>query len=184
MNLGFDLDGVLYPWHEKVWSILTNDEIISSSFDEYWDKEWIVMREEKPTLFMNFVNDPLMYSCMSPYSGVRSFLLDLKHKGHKIWYVTQRSKHLDFTTRAWVRHSQLPFEDNVIRVEGSKRRTIIEKEIDLFVDDATRHAEDLKDFTKVILVRRPYNKEIQKNFDSVNSVLQVGRYINGNSTIS
>lgn len=179
MNLGFDLDGVLYPWHEKVWSELNISGLIESTFNEFWDKEWLIMREEKSILFMNFVNDPLMYSCMSPYYGARSLLKTLKESGHTIWYVTQRSKHLDFTTRQWVRHWKLPFEDNVVRVEGSKRLTIIEKEIDFFVDDAIRHAQDLKDFTKVILINRPYNKEIQKDFDSVDSVLQVGKYING-----
>ena len=179
MNLGFDLDGVLYPWHEGVWKQLTVDGYITSSFEEYWDKEWKIMREKQSTLFMNMVNEPLMYSSQAPYFGVRSLLECLKLDGHKIWYVTQRPRHLDFITRQWIRRWRLPFEDNVIRVEGSKRQVIIENEIDLFVDDAIRHAEDLKDFTKVILVKRPYNKEIQENFDSVDSVLQVGKYING-----
>ena len=128
---------------------------------------------------MNMVNDHLMYSSQAPYFGVRSFLKSLKIQGHMIWYVTQRPDHLDYTTRAWVRHWRLPFEENLVRVDTSKRKVVIEKEIDLFVDDAARHAIDLDKFTKVILVKRPYNKDIQKNFDTVDSVLEIGKYING-----
>jgi uncharacterized HAD superfamily protein len=179
MNLGFDLDGVLYPWHEKVWKELTNMEKITSSFEVYWSEEWKDMRENQNTLFMNMVNNPLMYSSQAPYFGVRSFLKSLEIEGHDIWYITQRPRHLDFTTRAWVKHWRLAYPENVIRVETSKRRAVIEKEIDLFVDDSIRHAEDLKDYTRVVLRKRPWNTEIQENFDTVDSVLQVGRYING-----
>ena len=178
MNLGFDLDGVLHPWHEGVWKRLKHEGYIDTTFNVYWDKEWIDMRDNKPTLFMNMVNDPLMYSSQAPYYGVRSFLKFLKIQGHNIWYITQRPFHLDYVTRAWVRHWKLAYPENVVRVEGSKRRTIIEKEIDLFVDDMPKHAEDLDDFTKVILVKRPYNVDVQKNFDTVDSVLQIGEYIN------
>jgi FMN phosphatase YigB (HAD superfamily) len=180
MNLGFDLDGVLYPWHEKVWKELTNMDKIDTTFDGYWSnyKEWRTEGNNE-TLFMNLVNDPLMYSSQAPYFGVRSFLKSLEIEGHDIWYITQRPRHVDFTTRAWVKHWRLAYPENVIRVETSKRLPVIEKEIDLFVDDAIRHAEDLKDYTKVILRNRPWNVGAQENFDTVDSVLQVGRYING-----
>ncbi len=179
MNIGLDLDGVLHPWNEGVWKRLTHEGFITSSFDEYWDKEWKVMRDEKPTLFMNMVNDPLMYSSQAPYFGVRSFLTTLKNAGHKIWYVTQRPVHLKYTTESWLRHWRFPFQKNLIVTENSKKMAVITNEIDLFVDDAARHVIELDNFTKVILVRKPWNKDVQKNFDTVNSVLEIGKYING-----
>ena len=179
MNIGLDLDGVLHPWHEGVWRRLTNEGYIDTSFDVYWDQGWLEMREEQPILFMNMVNDPLMYSSQAPYFGVRSFLKSLKNDGHTIWYITQRPEHLEFTTECWVRHWRLPFEENLIRVDTSKKRIIIEKEIDLFVDDSERHVVAVKDFTNVILIEKPWNKEVQKDYNSVASVLQIGKYING-----
>ena len=77
MNIGFDIDGVLHPWHEGVWEKLTQYGYINSSFDIFWDKEWEVMRKEKPILFMNMVNDSLMYSSKAPYFGVESLLKNL-----------------------------------------------------------------------------------------------------------
>ena len=179
MNLGFDLDGVLHPWHEGVWKRLTHEGYITSTFDEYWDRGWLDMKENQNILFMNMVNDPLMYSSQAPYYGTIELLNSLKEDGHKLWYITQRPPHLEYTTKAWVRHWKFPFQDNLVRVDTSKRMVIIEKEIDLFVDDAVRHVEDLKNYTKVLLVKRPYNKEVQENFDTISSVLEIGKYING-----
>jgi len=179
MNLGFDIDGVLYPWHEKVWRDMIFREHISSSFDKFWDKEWLEMKENNRTLFMNYVNDPLMYSSSPPYYTV-DYLLDVwKKDGHKIWYITQRPDHLDYVTKAWIKRWRFPYQENLIRVKESKRRAIVENEIDLFVEDAIRHAEDLDGFTKVILVKRPYNKEIQNKFTTVNNITEVPQYING-----
>jgi uncharacterized HAD superfamily protein len=180
MNLGFDLDGVLYPWHENVWKTLRELGIVESSFEVYWDKEWIDMRENQNTLFMNFVNEPTMYSALAPYYGVKELLDKFKEDGHTIWYITQRPEHIDFITRRWVKRWRLPFSDNVIRVETSKKIPVVEKEIDLFVDDAIRHAEELSNYTKVILVRKPWNKEIQEKFEGVDTVLHIGEYINRN----
>jgi hypothetical protein len=180
MNLGFDLDGVLHPWHEGVWKLLKGRGYIDSSFEQFWSN-WTEWKENNRILFMNMVNDPLMYSTQAPYYGADKMLQELKDRGHKIWYITQRPSHLDFTTKAWAKRWKLPNYENLIRVETSKKKAVIEKEIDLFVEDAIRHAEELNGFTKVILVKRPYNVEVHDKFDTVDSVLEVTKYINGRS---
>jgi len=178
MNIGFDLDGVLHPWHEGVWKRLKREGHITTSFEQFWSN-WIEWKENNKILFMNMVNDPLMYSSQAPYYGADKMLHELKDVGHIIWYVTQRPSHLDYTTKHWVKRWRLPYPENLIRVEKSKKIVVVAKEIDLFVEDAARHAEELDGFTKVILVKRPYNKEVQENFDTVNSVLEIKKYING-----
>ena len=179
MNIGLDIDGVLYPWHEGVWQKLKTEGYIDSNFDTFWNKEWIDMRDNRSTLFMNLVNDPMMYSSHAPYYGTRELLKTFDEAGHKLFYVSQRPRHLEFTTKAWVTHEKLPQEDNVFVVETSKRDAVIVNQIDLFVDDAPRHVEELQEFCKVVLVRRPYNRDIQENFECIDSILQLGEYING-----
>ena len=177
MNIGLDLDGVLHPWHEGVWKKLRAEGFINSSFEVFWSEEWEDMRDNKNTLFMNMVNDPLMYSSQAPYFGVRSFLKFLNLQGHNLFYVSQRPSHLEFTTKQWIRHWKLSQEDNVFVVKTSKRDVVIEKEIELFVDDASRHVQELQNYCKVVLVRRPYNVDVQENFDCIDSILQLGEYI-------
>lgn len=179
MNLGFDLDGVLYPWHERVWRDMVQRKHISSSFTEFWDEEWLVMKDERRTLFMNYVNDPLMYSSSPPYYEVDSLLKGWSKDGHKIWYVTQRADHLDYTTKSWIKRWKFPSPENLIRVAESKKLPIVTNEIDLFVEDAKRHAEELDGFTKVILVKRPYNKDIQDDFTTINNLTELPQYIKG-----
>jgi uncharacterized HAD superfamily protein len=137
------------------------------------------MKENRKTLFMNYVNDPLMYSSNPPYYTTE-FLLDIwKKKGYKIWYITQRPEHLNYVTEAWIKRWKFPFPENLIRVETSKKLPVIENEIELFVEDAVRHAEELDGFTKVILVKRPYNKEIQDKFTTINNITELPKYLNG-----
>ncbi len=120
-----------------------------------------------------------MYSSKAPYYGVESFLNKLASDGHTLWYISQRPSHLDFTTRMWVKQWKFPFQENLIITDNSKRMAVIDNEIELFVDDAPRHILELCEYTKVILIERPYNKSIQNEFDSVDSVLKVEQFING-----
>lgn len=177
MNIGFDIDGVLYPWHEKVHRDMVSKGHITNTFDKFWDKCWLEMKDTNETLFMNYVNDPLMYSTSPPYFGTEELLYKLKRQGHLIWYITQRPKHLDFVTKSWVRRWRLPYEENLIRVDTSKKLPVIENNIDLFIEDAIRHAEELDGFTKVILVKRPYNKDIQDDFTTINNLTELPEYI-------
>ena len=179
MNLGFDLDGVLYPWHEKVHREMLHRGETTESFDKFWQEGWLRMKEENRVLYMNYVNDPLMYSSSAPYYTVEDLLNSWKNQGHKIWYITQRPLHLKFVTESWVKRWKFPYPENLIRVEESKKLPVIENEIDLFVEDAIRHAEELKNYTKVILIKRPYNKEIQKEFITISNVTELPQYING-----
>jgi hypothetical protein len=60
MSFGWDIDGVLYPWHDYAYeqAKLSLGDI---TFDEFWHPTdgWVV-NNEGSTLMMNIVNNPLL----------------------------------------------------------------------------------------------------------------------------
>src|SRR3989304_5839581 len=111
MNLGFDIDGVLYPFHEVVYNYCHRDLGMKLTYDEFW---------------YNIIND--------------------KFSKQENLFITNN---------------------------GDKAKYIVDHKIEVFVEDRDKNALELKDYTKVILVKKLWNESIRDQFLCVDSVLEL-----------
>ena len=90
-----------------------------------------------------------------------------------LYYVTSRIKSNWNVTKYWFKRNKIPQRENLYLNEGEKLPVILKNEIDVFVEDRVMHILELKNHTKVILVRQPWNEEIWDEVTTIDSVLQV-----------
>lgn len=163
-KLGFDVDGVLYPWHEMVVEdmIATGDVPVGTTVGRFFLE---IMPNLSTEIQKIIVENHRYY--------IRPFLIDgakkvLNHlaKDWEIFYITSRPFEVESATKAWFRTMGLPNKDSVYVVNGGKRPMVELLDLDIFVDDRTSHVEELHDICPVILVTQPWNK----NYNEENHV--------------
>jgi len=171
MNLGFDIDGVLYPFHEVAYNYCHRDLGMKLTYDEFW---YNIINDKFSKVFVdNLVNDPKHYNKFLIDPKILDLLNALSME-HTIYYVTARPKELNFTTRTWFERNKLPQLENLfITNNGDKVKYIVDHKIEVFVEDRDRNALELKDYTKVILVKKLWNESIRDQFLCVDSVLEL-----------
>lgn len=158
MNVGFDLDGVLYPWHDAVYGWCINNDLTKVDYDSFWSDWWW----NKNTMFqMNIVNDPTLYETFMPTEQHMQFIKDIAKK-HTIFYVTGRPIELDRVTRRFMEKCGYPFTDNII-FSKDKAMEVVRNRIDVFVEDFYQNAAEIAKHCKSFLVNAPYNRHNKGN---------------------
>ena len=70
--------------------------------------------------------------------------------------------------------NKLPQQENLfITNNGDKAKYIVDHKIEVFVEDRDKNALELKDYTKVILVKKLWNENIRDQFTCINTVLEL-----------
>ena len=169
-RIGFDVDGVLYDWHDVVHDYCVQELGIKEDFLTFWRK--IVAEEYSKTFLYNLINDPLLVIKRNIDPPILKLLNDLSKK-YEIFYITSRPNAVRNATQYWFRTNRLPQIENLTICQGDKIPYIKDFKIELFVEDMKKHALALKDITTVVLVRKPWNEEVQDQFICINSVLEL-----------
>ncbi len=174
MNIGFDLDGVLYPWQEVIHKYCLDHNITHDS-DE--TKFWTSWAKANEGIMSELVLISEFYHRSSPYPGVIEMLLRLAKK-HTIYYITGRPKSVEAETFKYLLEWGFPSPTNLMFV-SNKARAIQKMEIKAYAEDRIELAMSMCLFTKTFLVTRPYNKAfvVPDNITRVDSVLAVERLI-------
>lgn len=162
-KLGFDIDGVLYPWHE----IVLEDLILLGAMPK---GSTVGSMFTFPGAFHKFsqnmqqgiLGSSKYYVCPVFREGARDVLHTLS-ENWEIFYVTSRPFEIESPTKAWVRGMGFPYRDNVYVVNGGKRAIVELLDLDIFIDDRTSHVDELHDICPVILVTRPWNEEYNED---------------------
>lgn len=166
-RVGFDLDGVLYPWHELVYYHLTKEEIIKDvSFSDFWVN---VDKFISSQLLYSFTVDPVFMSYAHPDIDDHKTIVSLA-KNYEIFYITARVPEVAIATRNWIKYHKFPYPENVFVVQEKKLEEIKRNNIRYFVEDRAEYALELRDFCKVFLVKKPWNESIQHEFICINKV--------------
>jgi uncharacterized HAD superfamily protein len=166
--LGFDIDGVLYPWHEEVWKwfIQRNGEHIS--FIDFWKHPdgWI-SRNEGSAIVKNLVKETLPYTSAKINEADVSIVNDIAKFFDEIWYITSRPEGLHYDTAKWLKESGFPFADNLIMADGSggKIEVVKNTKCDFYVEDRPKYLELLPEITNVFKMVTSYNT--YKFFDAI-----------------
>lgn len=157
MVIGWDLDGVLYPWNEvvleyaKEYMRLPKDCTLESLFGpEGLFHQWPELQRQ------NIIKIPTFYE-KSPIVKSKLEILNNLAKIHELLYITSRPDEARFVTDLWVHQNKLPYADNLYVVNGSKRDLVSSLHIDYFIDDRPAVVKELHDIVKIILYTRPWN---------------------------
>jgi len=155
MRLGFDIDGVLYPWQEVAYIQAVDDhKDFGYSFEDFWRKG---IDDTLPKLYMkNLVRNPLLLEIKIPNPELIEMLNRLASKWD-IEYISSRPEELFRVTSRYLRKYKFPEADTLI-LSDTIITDIRLANFDYYIEDRSDIANQLAKFTKVILVSRPYNK--------------------------
>jgi len=160
---GFDIDGVLYPWHELAyeWAIEALHEDIS--FDDFWRKGGFVSQNEGSIFLNNMVRNPLLYNKRSipPYIVDAAWKISDIFEG-KICYITSRPAGIEADTMSWVHRNKLPRPEMIFFSKNMPKDTIV-KEIGVthFVEDHHKYITQLEPIVQLYVIDMIYNEHMK-----------------------
>jgi uncharacterized HAD superfamily protein len=158
-RIGFDIDGVIYPWHEAVLERAKREGLVEVSATVgdlfgYPEEEGLLFHWSKFTRD-KFVSDVEGY--MHPLPRKSKDVLSVLSDNFELFYVTARSGELEYPTFRWAEENNLPQRENLIVSNGPKIRYIVENRVELFIEDRPKYVEELAPFTNMILLTQPWN---------------------------
>ena len=176
MNIGFDLDGVLYPWHESLHEYLVNYHGLELDFENFW-KNYNRISSEKVMRELVLIRH--LYDNKSILPEHVEMLNELS-VNNTLFYITSRNeKELRHVTEKNLKRCNVPQRDNLF-FSHNKAIEVSLYEIDFFVDDLPHHIQRLLGYTTPILVRTPYNEYFKDDVLCVSNLLEVKNIFGGN----
>ena len=152
-TIGFDIDGVLYPWRTAVSTYLKAFCGIDADSDDMWKN---IEEHVSKELIHNLCQMPDICSKCVPSKEMLDILWKLSDK-YTIFYITARPNEVKTATETYFRKYGFPQNNNLIFTRD-KPLYVKLLEVDLFVEDQLYHADKLKDITNLILMRQPWNE--------------------------
>lgn len=171
MIIAFDLDGVLYPWHEIVFAFFKEQGIVppETSFDFVWGERLF----ERQVAYAASL--PFLYSRAGASKELVSFLRDLAGR-NEIYYITSRPPEARFSTALYLERYGFPFFHNLIFTK-TKDKVALFLGVDFFVEDSGPTAEKLGRFCDVILIKGAHNKPYWDKFLSFPSTIEALKFL-------
>ena len=164
-RIGFDLDGVLYPWQEVAYEERVFRFNEKQSYEDFWANF-----DKYSKNYIDFVlNDPTLVTRVIMSDKIKNLLRTLS-VDNELFYVTARHKSLTCATLWWARTSKLPYLHNFFMVDGSKKQVVKDLKLDYYIEDREVHVLDLQELTQVIVMRQPWNKHLWNKFITIGSL--------------
>ncbi len=162
---GFDLDGVLYPWHGHVYNWAVENLNLELTHDEFWKWPggWFYQNREN-LIVNNIVGNPLLYNKSAVLPEIHDAVWEIKELVGDVCYITGRPEIVRFDTKLWIERSHLPDPDNVFFTPsqfGAKLEIIQQQGCDFFVDDRLDYIRELLGHTQLFLVDKIWNENFE-----------------------
>lgn len=173
-KIAFDIDGVLYPWHELIHEYFRYFHNLSQSFSEFWVEAEQSTDENSKATMKAMANMLDVYEKRVADGDIVETLNKIAEV-HDVYYITNRPPVAEFVTRQWFKRYNLPSQENLIFVEGSKLQTLKDLKIDVYVEDRPKQIEEIiLDGMEIDLyvVDKPWNKRVI-GLDSVTPIYHV-----------
>jgi hypothetical protein len=152
-TIGFDIDGVLYPWQRVAYSWLRANRGITTPYLQFWNGS---MEDIFPPGTRKFlIGIESLYGSAVPDRGVVE-TLDLLSKDYNICYITSRPKSMTLVTEEWFDKYKLPCAYNLV-VGVPKTIAVRLFNCKYYVEDRIKYIEELKNITNIIVMRQPWN---------------------------
>jgi hypothetical protein len=176
MNIGFDLDGVLYKWHEALYTYLICFKNVKVPYEEFWSDTnlkngYLTYGED---CWYNWTRLPTLVSCESPKPTHVKFLNNLAKK-HEIYYITHRPEEVHLSTLLWIKKSGFPYPENVLfpQMGSDKTFEIRQYEIGVYVDDRDKIVRKMQGLTNAYLVMQPWNESGRDGLNCISDVTEL-----------
>ncbi len=104
MIIGFDVDGVLYPWHEEVYYHFVDECNYKGTYYKFWTE--YIPTIQGTTLMDNVVLDPTRYSHRSIKSEYLNVLNEFDRDGWEICYISSVPKSIAADRIKWYKNNK------------------------------------------------------------------------------
>lgn len=173
MILGLDLDGVLYPWHETLYTFYQYEMGYQEDFRTFWLEYIPSLPKEKQDYIVGL---PVPYDMRIPDKETISFLELAKSKSEEIFYITYRPEELERITKRYFRRYDFPCPHNLV-MTGDKTTACRYYGVTHFIDDFPSNIENIKGFADVYLMAKPWNEPFQGDYQTVHSLREFAERI-------
>jgi len=163
--LGLDIDGVLYPFHEALYTYFQYEMNYVGTYQEFWLDYIPSMDLEKQKIVMS---NPIPYDMILPSVQVMEFLSYAKDNS-EIYYITHRPDELERITRRYFKRYDFPFQDNLI-FTGDKVTACRLYGITHFIDDFVNQVERVSAVADAYLMSRIHNRDYQDGLKIVHNL--------------
>lgn len=163
-RIGFDIDGVLFPWHEILLQhlVFTGEIEVGTTLEQLFNLPDGIIHTWSSKKQKELTRNPKHYIRPFLREGALEILNALAQH-LEIFYITSRPSNIESPTKAWVRGMELPYRDNVYVTNGGKKALVNILGLDMFVEDRIKYVEELHTSCAVILVTRPWNKNYNED---------------------
>ncbi len=176
MIFGFDLDGVIYPWHKYAWEWYVKRTGNEISFNDFWKyPDGFVPSNDTSDIVKEMVDESETY-WMHPVSPFVSHAVQkIGVMADSVWYITSRPTWVKEKTAEWLQTQGFPFSNQLLFADeyGGKYRAVMGAKCDYYAEDRPKYLEVLPEITNVFIITTPYNT--YKEFDGVrvNHVMEI-----------
>lgn len=157
LNIGFDLDGVIYDYHYAA------HRYVTSFIDIDYNTFWANVDAFNEIWWDNLILLPHLYNKIPVGKEVLE-TLNYFSRDNFLYYITSRSPELEFVTNLWMKNNRIPQRHNIF-FSKDKRIEISELELDYFIEDRDTH--DYRNYTNMILIRKPGNEKSQSKYTCI-----------------
>jgi uncharacterized HAD superfamily protein len=171
MRIALDIDGVMYKWSDTVRFLVDWYFGIKLGESTHFDyiKDTLVAMDRKDVwdwLWKEGI-DLGLYRHGHLYKGAREAIIALDEEGHELSVITMRPKSALQDTIDWLSFHKFPISGIHVLSDTGKgafksRKSDIQPQADIYIDDSPQIAEDLMFNTNAffVLMDRPWNQDI------------------------
>jgi uncharacterized HAD superfamily protein len=165
MNIGLDIDGVIYRWHESLYRYFCEIKGFDGTIYDFWLK----FVPSKPNEYWDYYASlPFLYWDTTPRDDVLVTLPKLAELG-TLYYITSRPDEVRYKTEKFFDYYDLPFKENIIFSRDKQTYARLLK-LDYFVDDLQNNVDEVSKVTKTFLFRATHNFPIQDKYPTVGTL--------------
>lgn len=173
MNIGLDLDGVVYPWHDSLYRHFREFKGYEGTEREFWK----YVNELPKDVQQYFVSIPLLYFDTTPTEDVLTYLPKLAELG-TIYYITNRPPEVKSITRKFFDFFKFPFKENVIFTD-TKANYVRLHNVEVYLDDRGKNVDELIGLTDVYLFKAVHNWAYRDNYKVIYSFKEFYEMLKG-----
>lgn len=171
-SVGFDLDGVLYMWHEVVYDYFTAFKGYNGSYNTFWKNYKTILSNDD---WKTIVDIAPFYSVKNPPMFCVDFLNAVAKK-YTIHYITYRPESAVLSTEKYLSKYNFPFKENLIFTPDKADHARLLK-LKYFVEDRIDYIEPLSKVTNVILRAQPWNEEYWDKYPTAHSFSDMAKFM-------
>lgn len=154
MRVGWDLDGVVYPFVESLRAVVERRTRVRKPLPvpKQWDfwLDWGMTFEEWKAHFDAGVADGSLFTHGGPLDHG---IINRMHETHTIHIITHRPPEAHATTRAWLRHHNILYDSLTLTMDKA------EVKVDVAIDDKPENVEAYEAAgVAAVLYDRPWNQ--------------------------